>query len=105
MEQHIYMPLQAYVLDGICQMQDIEGVKAALIQSEKQQFGDGAIRQARIWLVPEPVPPATHRFKYSLVYVVEGVRVIGFDNERGKGDHPTCTGPRRLTTSRVSPSY
>ena len=62
-------------------------MRAALIQSEKQLFEDGAIRQVRIWLVPEPVPPATHRFKYSLVYVVQGVRVIGFDNERGKGDH------------------
>ncbi len=68
-------------------MQHNKGVKAELIQSEKQQFGDGAIRQVRIWLVPEPVPPATHRFNYSQVYVVEGVRVIGFDNERGKGDH------------------
>ncbi len=62
-------------------------MSARLIQSNKLLFEDGAIRQIRIWLVPEPVPPATHRFKYSLVYVVEGVRVIGFDNERGKGDH------------------
>ena len=62
-------------------------MNARLIQSDKLLFEDGAIRQIRIWLVPEPVPPATHRFKYSLVYVVEGVRVIGFDNERGKGDH------------------
>ena len=62
-------------------------MKASLIQSEKLRFEDGAVRQIRIWLVPQPVLPATHRFKYSLVYVVEGVRVIGFDNERGKGDH------------------
>ena len=62
-------------------------MKAKLIQSEKTVFEDGAIRQVKIWLVPEPVPPSLHRFKYSLVYVVRGVRVIGFDNERGKGDH------------------
>ena len=62
-------------------------MKAALVQSEKQRFEDGAIRQIKIWLVPEPVMPSTHRFKYSLVYVVESARVIGFDNERGKGDH------------------
>ena len=62
-------------------------VKARLIQSDKLLFDDGAIRQIRIWLVPEPVPLATHRFKYSLVYVERGTRVIGFDNERGKGDH------------------
>ena len=62
-------------------------MKAALVQSEKQRFEDGAIRQIKIRLVPEPVPPSTHRFKYSLVYVVQTVCVIGFDNERGKGDH------------------
>lgn len=62
-------------------------MKAALVQSEKQRFEDGAVRQIKIWVVPEPVPPSLHRFKYSLVYVVDGVRVIGFDNERGKGDH------------------
>ena len=62
-------------------------MKARLVQSDKLLFEDGAIRQIRIWLVPEPVPPATHRFKYSLVYVVQGVRVVGFDNERSKGDH------------------
>lgn len=62
-------------------------MKATLIRSEKQVFADGAIRQVVVWLVPQPVPPSTHRFKYRLVYAVEGVRVIGFDNERGKGDH------------------
>jgi hypothetical protein len=37
--------------------------------------------------VPAPVPPSQHPYKYSLVYIVDGVRVIGYDNERGKGDH------------------
>jgi len=36
--------------------------------------------------VPEPVPPTEHGYKYSAVYVVNGVRVVGFDNERGKGE-------------------
>lgn len=40
-----------------------------------------------IWEVPEPVPPSEHRIKYRLVYLVKGVRVVGYDNERGKGDH------------------
>jgi len=43
--------------------------------------------QARIWEVPEPVPPSQHRLKYSLVYIVGGQRLVGYDNERGKGDH------------------
>jgi len=40
-----------------------------------------------IWKVPKPVPPTEHGYKYRAVYVVNGVRVVGFDNERGKGDH------------------
>ena len=37
--------------------------------------------------VPRPVPPSEHGFKYRLVFVRDGVRVVGYDNERGKGDH------------------
>jgi len=33
------------------------------------------------------VPPSEHRIKYRLVYIVAGVRVVGYDNKRGKGDH------------------
>jgi len=40
-----------------------------------------------IWQVPQPVPPSEHPFKYRLVYIVDGQRVVGYDNERGKGDH------------------
>ena len=37
--------------------------------------------------MPSPVPPSEHAYKYRLIYVVNGARVIDFDNERGKGDH------------------
>ncbi|NJN82922.1 MAG: hypothetical protein HC802_12015 [Caldilineaceae bacterium] len=40
-----------------------------------------------IWRVPQPVPPSTHEFKYRLGYVVGGLCVLRYDNERGKGDH------------------
>ena len=40
-----------------------------------------------VWRVPEPVPPSDHAFKYRLVFVRAGKRVVGYDNERGKGDH------------------
>ena len=33
------------------------------------------------------MPPTEHGYKYRAVYVVDGVRIVGFDNERGKGDH------------------
>ncbi len=28
-----------------------------------------------------------HGFKYSLYYGASGVRLVGYDNEAGKGDH------------------
>ena len=81
------MSSKTYVFNNICLVQYGRAMKATLIQSDKVVFADGAIREIVIWLVPSPVPPASHSFKYRMVYIVEGVRVIGFDNERGKGDH------------------
>lgn len=47
----------------------------------------GGIVEIVIWRVPEPVPPSHHAFKYRLAFVRDGKRIIGYDNERGKGDH------------------
>ena len=47
----------------------------------------GGVVEMVVWRVPSPVLPAQHRFKYRLVFVRDGRRVIGYDNERGKGDH------------------
>lgn len=60
---------------------------ARLLIRERVVYPDGAFVEMVVWHVPEPVPPAVHRFKYRLVYIVEGVRILGYDNERGKGDH------------------
>lgn len=62
-------------------------MKAELIHRFRDVTPEGAIIEMVVWRTPEPVPPTTHGFKYRLVYVVNGERVIGFDNERGKGDH------------------
>jgi hypothetical protein len=65
----------------------IANTSAQLITRFKDITTDGAILELVIWRVPEPVPPTEHGYKYRAVYVVDGVRVVGFDNERGKGDH------------------
>ena len=64
----------------------IYNMKANLIYKTKHQHGNGFVEMV-IWEVPKPVPPSEHAFKYSLVYIVDGKRVVGYDNERGKGDH------------------
>ncbi len=61
--------------------------KAALVLRRRVAFEDGSFVALRAWSVPSPVPPSRHDYKYSMVYIVEGKRVIGYDNERGKGDH------------------
>lgn len=74
---------------------------ATLITRFKDVADDGSIIEAVVWGVPKPVPPTTHGLKYRLVYIVNGMRVVGFDNERGKGDHCHIDGterPYRFTT-------
>lgn len=61
--------------------------KAECLFRERIDYDDGAILELVIWKVPEPVPPTGHGLKYSLFYGYRGRRVIGYDNERGKGDH------------------
>ena len=46
-----------------------------------------AIMEMKIWRLPEPVPPTTHGLKYRLFYGYRGRRLVGYDNERAKGDH------------------
>ncbi len=53
----------------------------------RKVYDDGAILDAVVWRVPEPVPGCGHSYKYRLYYGYPGKRVVGFDNERGKGDH------------------
>ena len=61
--------------------------KAQLLMRQKDLNLRGEILEMVVWKVPEPVPPSAHRFKYRLVYIRDGRRIVGFDNERGKGDH------------------
>ena len=49
-----------------------------------------------IWKLPTKTVERPHGLKYRLVYVVAGQRVVGYDNEVGKGDHRHVRG-RELT--------
>lgn len=62
-------------------------MKAKLLFHERFSYDDGSFVEMRIWRVPTPVPPTTHGLKYSLFYGRDGRRLLGYDNERGKGDH------------------
>ncbi len=58
-----------------------------LIESQKFTLDDGGIVQIRIWRLPEPTAERPLGLKYSLFYGRDGRRIVGYDNESGKGDH------------------
>jgi len=60
---------------------------ATLLFESKRFYDDGRIVEVRIWFVPGPVRGSRHALKYSLFYGGRGERLIGYDNEAGKGDH------------------
>ena len=62
-------------------------VAARLIYRDKAVFADGAIVEMTIWRLPATSSERRHGLKYSLYYGQAGKRIVGYDNERGKGDH------------------
>jgi hypothetical protein len=60
--------------------------KARLLLRTRNSVHGGVVEMT-VWSVPLPVPPSEHAFKYRLVFVRGGQRLVGYDNERGKGDH------------------
>ena len=62
-------------------------MKAIQAFYDRAEYPDGAIVEMSIWIVPDSVPGSSHAFKYRLYYGYPGRRVVGYDNERGKGDH------------------
>jgi hypothetical protein len=75
--------------------------EATLAFHDKQVLADDAIVEMKIRRVPRAVPGSEHGLKYSLFYGRPGKRVVGYDNESGKGDHRHFEGeesPYRFTT-------
>jgi hypothetical protein len=68
--------------DNLCHM-----APATLIFHRRRVFDDGSLVEMKLWQVPDPVRCSTHEFKYSLFYGRERQRLVGYDNEAGKGDH------------------
>lgn len=62
-------------------------MKARLIRRSKNVLSDGAILEMAVWQIPRPVAGCAHPYKYRLFYGRNGIRIVGYDNERGKGDH------------------
>lgn len=61
-------------------------MKARPVRHDKGYDEDGNIIEIKMWEVKATLNKP-HGYKYSLVYIVKGKRVIGYDNAEGKGDH------------------
>ena len=59
---------------------------------DKTSLPDGSIVEMSIWRLAAPNPERPHGLKYSLYYGRPGERIVGYDNERGKGDHKHIDG-------------
>jgi uncharacterized protein DUF6516 len=60
---------------------------AELLIDERHVLDAHAFVEVVVWRLPRPARGSTHRFKYRLALVVDGVCVLRYDNEAGKGDH------------------
>ena len=62
-------------------------MSARQIARRKEVREDGSIVEIVIWELDAPVPPCAHLYRYRLAYVVDGICIVRYDNETGKGDH------------------
>jgi hypothetical protein len=61
--------------------------KATLEYHDKALLPDGGIVEMTIWRLPATTAERPHGLKYSLYFGRNGQRIVGYDNEAGKGDH------------------
>ena len=62
-------------------------MKATLLYRNKRRLDSGAIVEEVVWKLPQSDSERPHGYQYRLVYIGKGRRLVGYDNERGKGDH------------------
>jgi hypothetical protein len=62
-------------------------MKAELLLKERLSQSENCYAELVLWRVPVSIAGSAHPFKYRLAFIVEGVCVLRYDNEVGKGDH------------------
>jgi hypothetical protein len=58
-----------------------------LVYHTKVTDEKGNTIEIKIWKLSRPSKDKPHSYKYSLAYIVDGKRVVGYDNGERKGDH------------------
>lgn len=62
-------------------------MQADPLLTERLVLDERSFVELMVWRLDRPVAGSAHDLKYRLAYVVEGVCVVRYDNEAGKGDH------------------
>ena len=62
-------------------------MKAVELAHTRIVFSETAFAELVLWQLQHPARGSSHAYKYRLAYVVDGVCVLRYDNEAGKGDH------------------
>ncbi len=62
-------------------------MKAEALAHERHVIAEDAFVEIVVWRLPRPATRSAHRLKYRLALVVDGICVLRYDNESGKGDH------------------
>lgn len=61
---------------------------AQLIYKKREVLqGENEFTDIVIWAVDPSVRGSYHGYKYRLAYIVDGICMMRYDNEAGKGDH------------------
>jgi len=62
-------------------------MKAVLLPDERHVVAENAFVELVVWRLGSRLPGSGHDYKYRLALVVDGLCVLRYDNESGKGDH------------------
>jgi hypothetical protein len=62
-------------------------MRAELLFDERHVLDIGMFVEIVVWRVPRPLRGSPHQFKYRLAFIVDGICVLRYDNEAGKGGH------------------
>jgi hypothetical protein len=65
----------------------ISNMKSALLLDERHVVAANAFVELVVWRLGTRRPGSRHDLKYRLALVVDGLCVLRYDNESGKGDH------------------
>jgi len=62
-------------------------MKAVELLRRRIPYSEVSFAELVLWRLPTALAGSAHPYKYRLAYVVNGLCVLRYDNESGKGDH------------------